>query len=377
MANQPRLKLALFGLGRLGSIRARILLTQQPRMELVAACDTKPGADTWAAENLPSSVTFFADPEKCMKESGAQAVLISTATATHAPLICMALDLGLHVMCEKPISMDVATTQEVIAKAATKPHLKFLIPLTRRYDDNFRAAKKLVDSGTLGDIHAVETSSQDKQDKSGFFIAFSLQSGGIFVDMGVHDIDVGRYYLNPTTGLTNPKKQVNRVIAMGQRTLYGALAEFEDFDNAWGIVEFANGKILTSHVGRTTSHGHEGSTRILGTKGHSLIDGVATQFQVEVRDEHGVRRAIPPDAFQLYDRSFPNDLAEFADAVLDDAPLSCRPEDAFEAAKITIALQHSMRIGQPVYFDDEGLPILTSKDNVSSVVSNGTNGVKA
>ena len=169
---------------------------------------------------------------------------------------------------------------------------------------------------------------------------------------------------------------------MGQRTLYGALAEFEDFDNAWGIVEFANGKILTSHVGRTTAHGHEGSTRILGTKGHSLVDGVASQFQVEVRDEHGVRRAIPPDAFQLYDRSFPNDLAEFADAVLDDTPLSCRPEDAFEAAKITIALQHSMRVGQPIYFDDEGLPILTSKDKTSSVVSNGVkvtapvNGVK-
>lgn len=161
---------------------------------------------------------------------------------------------------------------------------------------------------------------------------------------------------------------------MGQRTLYGALAEFKDFDNAWGIVEFANGKILTSHVGRTTSHGHEGSTRILGTKGHSLVDGVASQFQVEVRDEHGVRRAIPPDAFQLYDRSFPNDLAEFASAVLDDTPLSCCPEDAFEAAKITIALQHSMRIGQAVYFDDEGLPILTGNDNVASIVSNGVNG---
>ncbi|KAJ4365380.1 hypothetical protein N0V95_000527 [Ascochyta clinopodiicola] len=352
MANQPRLKIALFGLGRLGSIRAQILLTQQPRMELVAACDTKPGADKWAAENLPSSVTFFADPEKCMRDGGAQAVLISTATATHAPLICLALDLGLHVMCEKPISMDVITTQEVIAKAATKPNLKFLIPLTRRYDDNFRAAKRLVDAG--------------------FFIAFSLQSGGIFVDMGVHDIDVGRYYLDPAAGLSNPKKQVNRVIAMGQRTLYGALEEFEDFDNAWGIVEFANGKILTSHVGRTTSHGHEGSTRILGTKGHSIVDGVASQFQVEVRDEHGVRRAIPPDAFQLYDRSFPNDLAEFADAVLDDNSLSCRPEDAFEAAKITIALQHSMRIRQPVYFDDEGLPILISKDHTASNGVNGT-----
>ena len=95
MATQPRLKLALIGLGRLGVIRARILAFQQPRIDFVAACDTKPGAGEWAAAHLPPSVQFFADPEECMRNSGAEAVLISTATATHAPLICLGLDLGL------------------------------------------------------------------------------------------------------------------------------------------------------------------------------------------------------------------------------------------------------------------------------------------
>ena len=85
----------MIGLGRLGAIRARILAFQQPRIELVAVCDTKPGTDKWAAENLPPSVKYYADPEECMKHSGVQAVLISTATATHAPLICKGLDLGL------------------------------------------------------------------------------------------------------------------------------------------------------------------------------------------------------------------------------------------------------------------------------------------
>lgn len=93
--SQPRLKIALLGLGRLGALRARILAYEQPRVELVAVCDTKPGADKWAADNLPPSVQFFANPEECMRNGGAQAVLISTATATHAPLICLALDLDL------------------------------------------------------------------------------------------------------------------------------------------------------------------------------------------------------------------------------------------------------------------------------------------
>lgn len=132
MTAAPRLKLALFGLGRLGAIRARILISQQPRVELVAVCDTKPGTDKWAQENLPASVIYFSDPQECMKNSGAQAILISTATATHAPLILQALDLGLHVMCEKPISTDLIATAEVIEKSAAKPHLKFLVPFSRR-----------------------------------------------------------------------------------------------------------------------------------------------------------------------------------------------------------------------------------------------------
>ncbi|KAF2153606.1 NAD(P)-binding protein [Myriangium duriaei CBS 260.36] len=358
MATQRRLKVALVGLGRLGAIRARILAYQQPRIELVAVCDTKPGTDEWARQNLPSSVKHFVDPEDCLRNGGAEAVLISTATATHAPLICLGLDLDLHVMCEKPISVDIETTEQVLAKAASKSHLKFLVPFCRRYDDSYRAAKVMVESGSLGTIHAVETTCLDQQDPFGFFVTFSAQSGGIFVDMGVHDIDIGRYFLNVKEGLANPKKQVNRVIAMGQQAVYNDLAKYGDCDNGWGLIEFANGKVLTTHLGRTLTNGFEGMTRVCGTKGHSIINGNSTINRVEVRDTHGVRTATTPDAFVLYDKSFLNDLAEFANAVIDNKDLTCTPDDAYEAAKIATALQYSFRNKVPVYFDDHGLPIM-------------------
>jgi myo-inositol 2-dehydrogenase / D-chiro-inositol 1-dehydrogenase len=164
--------------------------------------------------------------------------------------------------------------------------------------------------------------------------------------------------LEPKVGLSNPAKQVNRVIAMGQQAVYGDLAKYGDADNGWGLVEFTNGKILTTHLGRTTMNGYEGGTRVHGTKAHTLIGANSTINRVEIRDEHGVRTATAPDAFALYDTSFINDLAEFAGAVLDGSPLRCTPEDAFEAAKIVVALQHSFRTRMPVYFDDNGLPIL-------------------
>ncbi|KAK9350905.1 hypothetical protein V1523DRAFT_49423 [Lipomyces doorenjongii] len=133
--------------------------------------------------------------------------------------------------------------------------------------------------------------------------------------MGVHDIDIGRYFLDVKSGLKNPKKQVNRVTAVGQQAVYGELAKYGDCDNGWGLVEFANGKVLTTHLGRTLTNGFEGMTRVCGTKGHSVINGNSTINRVEVRDQYGVRTATTPDAFVLYDKSFLNDLAEFADAV--------------------------------------------------------------
>lgn len=139
MAVVPRLKLCLLGLGRLGALRARILAFEQPRIELVAVCDTKPGADAWAAANLPPSVKFFATPEDCLKNSGAQAVLISTATATHAPLICLALDLDL--VCTSLLSAFAAlvlffnTNNECSTSCAKSPFQWTSLPQRRLWQN--------------------------------------------------------------------------------------------------------------------------------------------------------------------------------------------------------------------------------------------------
>jgi len=165
--------------------------------------------------------------------------------------------------------------------------------------------------------------------------------------------------------MPNPKKQVTRVIAMGQQAVYGDLAKFGDADNAWGLVEFANGKVLQTRLSRTITNGFEASTRVCGTKGHSVINGNSALNRVEIRDSYGVRTATTPDAFALYDKTFINDIAEFAKAVLDDQPLSCTPNDAFEAGKIACALQHSFRIGKPVYFDEAGAPIMDVSEHIN------------
>ena len=168
-------------------------------------------------------------------------------------------------------------------------------------------------------------------------------------------IDTGRYLLDVKSNLANPKKQVKRVTAIGQRAVYTDLAAFGDADNAWGFVEFTNGKVWTTHLARTTTNGFEDSTRVCGTKGHSIVSSASN---VEIRDKHGVRKQTVPDAFKLFPETFQTDITDFTNAVLFDKPLTCLAEDAFEAGKICTALQHSYRTGQSVYFNDEGFPIL-------------------
>ncbi|KAJ5946444.1 hypothetical protein N7454_003283 [Penicillium verhagenii] len=187
-----------------------------------------------------------------------------------------------------------------------------------------------------------------------FFVAFSEQSGGIFLDFGIHTVStglilshkdqssntaLGRRWTMPAgcqVGPPQPQKQVNRVIAFGQQAVYGDLAKFGDADNAWGLVEYANGKIFKTYLGRTLTSGFEDMTRLCGTKGHSII---SANSNVEIRDNLGIRTQSVPDAFTLFDATFLTDLAEFAEAVLDDKPMTCQPKDAFEAGKICAALQ--------------------------------------
>ncbi|KAF7670689.1 hypothetical protein GT037_011140 [Alternaria burnsii] len=236
-------------------------------------------------------------------------------------------------MCEKPNSVDVITAATVIEKAQSRPDLKFLVPFTRRYDKSYCEAKDLIESGELGEIHAVETWMSDVQDPAGHFVAFAAHSCGIFLDMGIY----------------------HRVTAIGQRAVYTDLAAFGDADNAWGFVEFTNGKVWTTHLARTATNGLEDSTRVCGTKGHSIVSSASI---VEIRDKHGVRKQTVPDAFKLFPQTYETNITGFTNAILFDNPLTSLAEDAVEAGKICTALQHSYRAGQSVYFNDEGFPIL-------------------
>lgn len=288
------------------------------------------------------------------------AVLIASETSTHAELAIAAIKAGKHVLLEKPISVDVELSRPVVAAAAANPSVKVMIGFSRRFDESFAEAKAMVDAGALGETYLLKSSTNDQYDESGFFVAYSKASGGIFIDCGIHDIDLARWLLdssNPAK-LANPRKEVTRVFGSGMNVRHPELEKTGDCDNGMGIVEFENGTRAMIHLSRTAVHGHDTVSELFGTGGKVVVNGNPQINRLEIRDAHGVRTLSHPSYYERFREAFVHELNTFVDVVLEDKAVPTPAEDALKAAQIAIALTHSFRTGVPVVFGDDGEPIL-------------------
>ncbi|ODN74230.1 hypothetical protein L202_07675 [Cryptococcus amylolentus CBS 6039] len=358
MALSQKLKYAVLGVGRMGQRHALNVAYRTPRAELVAIADPKPASLQWANDSLSSSVGRYTNYEQCLAESGADAVLIASETKLHAPMTIAALHAGKHVLVEKPISIDLQTSRDVVEETKKFPDLKVMVGFSRRFDESYREAYKMINTGKLGKPHLIKSATNDQYDPSGFFVSYAGASGGIYIDCGIHDIDCARWLLSTSSSIPNPLKQVTRVFASGHNIRHPELVKDNDVDNAVGFVEFENGGILMLHLSRTAMHGHDCFAEVFGTDGKVIINGNPQLNRVEIRDVHGVRSESTPTYYERFKDAFVLEVNEFTDAVLDNKPLPVNSLDALEAAKIATALTHSFKSGQPVYFSDEGEPLL-------------------
>ncbi|ADV24490.1 transposase subfamily [Cryptococcus gattii E566] len=355
-----KLRIGVLGVGRMGRRHASNVAYSAPRAELVAVADPNPEALAWAKANLPITAQYYSESADLIQSPTVDAVLISTETSEHARLALEAVAAGKHVLLEKPISVDVDLSRPVVKAAAKHPELKIMIGFSRRFDVSYQEAKRRIDDGSLGKPYLIKSCTNDQYDPSGFFIGYAKASGGIFIDCGIHDIDISRWLLdveNPAN-LKSPKKQVTSVWATGLNAQHPELTQYGDCDNGICVVEYENGTKCTFHLSRTAIHGHDCSCEVFGTDSKLVINGNPNMNRVEIRDINGVRMESTPTYYERFRDAFIRELQTFCDTVLDDKPVPTTPLSALEAAKIAMALTHSFRVGKPVYFDDEGEAII-------------------
>jgi myo-inositol 2-dehydrogenase/D-chiro-inositol 1-dehydrogenase len=288
----------------------------------------------WARDTL-GVANGYGDYAQLLAHPGLDAVFLATPTTLHADQMVAAIQAGKHVFSEKPLALNLPDCLRVEEAASKHPRQKAMIGYVRRFDASYRDAHDKIRSGAIGRPFLARSQTADKNDASGFFVRYAGASGGILLDMSVHDIDTVRWLLGA--------KGAKRVFATGTIAVHQGLREANDVDNAVATIEFEGGEIATIYASRTMAHGHETLTEIVGTTGRLTVGANPRLNRLDIADAHGVRNECTPTFYERFADAFLNEAQAFVDVIREDAAPPLTLHDATEATRIGIAVTESLR----------------------------------
>jgi len=333
-----KVRIGIAGLGRLGKRHALNLAHNVAGADLVAACSVVPGELDWARDELGIEALYGGYGEM-IGRGGLDAVYLVTSSSVHARQTVEALGRGLHVFCEKPMGVDRAECLMVERAAEARPDLVYLVGFVRRFDPSYVDAKRLVDSGAIGVPFLVRSQTVDLDEYAPFQVKFVPSSGGIFLDMNVHDIDLARWFLGD---------EIASVHAMGGSYAHPEFAEVADADNTVALARFRSGKMAVISASRTAFHGHDTHTEVTGTKGILKIGVTPSRSRVEILDSGGARVECVRDFYERFSEGFLAEAREFVDCVIEGRKPAVTARDGRMAVEAGFALTESFRAGKPV-----------------------------
>jgi myo-inositol 2-dehydrogenase/D-chiro-inositol 1-dehydrogenase len=329
-----KLNVGLIGVGRIGRLHAEHLAYRVSGANLVAVADVDEQAVKACADRLgiPSAVT---DYHAILDRRDVQAVVICSPTNTHARIIEEAAAAGKHIFCEKPIDLQIERVDQALA-AVQQARVKLQIGFNRRFDANFRRARRAVERGEIGEPHLLHIISRDPAPPS---IAYVKVSGGIFIDMTIHDFDMARFLIG---------SEVSEVyVAAGVRVDL-AIGEAGDLDTAIVTLKFENGALATIDNCRRAVYGYDQRVEILGSNGAVRTENNYPN-SAEVSTAQAVARDLPLNFFmERYTESFLAEMNDFVDAVRNDKPTPVTGHDARAALLMAMAARRSHDENRPV-----------------------------
>ena len=320
----------ILGAGRIGRLHADNLL-RMPGVRVKSIADPYADFGAWPPEHIETGL----DPSLVLDDPEIEAVLICSPTPTHAPFTEAAAAAGKHIFCEKPIDLDperIRRTVEVVDAAGVKLQVGF----NRRFDPTFSRVRQAVVDGDVGDIHIVKITSRDPEAPP---VEYVESSGGIFLDMTIHDFDMVRYL----TG-----SEVEEVHAMGAVLIDPAIGEAGDVDTAVTTLKMASGALAVIENSRQAVYGYDQRVEVFGSKG-SAEAGNETANRVTLSAGDGVRSDTPLYFFlERYQASFVAELEAFFASVRDDLEPPVGGRDGLMSVLVGLAAAQSMAENRPV-----------------------------
>lgn len=333
-----KLKIGIIGVGRLGFEHASNLAFRIPGAELVAICD----ADLARAKEVGAELgvsAVYDDPKALCENPEVEAVAIITNTASHVEMIRIAMDAGKHVFCEKPLADTVEKCKEAEKIIESHPELNFMLGFMRRYDNSYKLAKQKIDNGDIGDIILVRCYSQDPIAIIEGTLEYAPRSGGQFIDMSIHDIDLIRWI----TG-SEPKS----MWAIGGCYEFKQYKDWDDGDNVGCLMQCENDAMAFFFAGRAAAHGSHVETEIIGTRGTLRISGIPTNSMVEVMSEHGVCRECYQDFISRWHEAYITEMEEFCACVEEKRRATPNVYDGTKSTNIAFECKRSFLSGEKI-----------------------------
>jgi scyllo-inositol 2-dehydrogenase (NAD+) len=334
MTTRRRLNVGLIGLGRLGRVYARDLSSRIAETRLAAVADVSPGAAAAVAQEFDVRAAY-ADPRELIADPAVEAVVVASPTHTHRELAIAAIEAGKPTFCEKPLALgldECRAVQEAVERRGTFFQMGFM----RRFDPGYVAGKQQVDRGQIGTPVVFKASSRDPYRPS-LEYANPASSGGILVDMGIHDFDLARWFMG----------EVATVSAVGGTLAYPELATVGDIDNAIATLVFATGRLGIIDLSRNGFYGYDISTELLGTEGTVRI-GYLRETPILLLKKNSVAHDTVPYFMERFERAYTAQLQNFAQNVLQEREPPVTVTDGIEALRVALAATAACRSGQPV-----------------------------
>jgi scyllo-inositol 2-dehydrogenase (NAD+) len=329
-----RLNAGLIGLGRLGRVYARDLSSRIAQTRLAAVADTNGvlAREVAAQFDIPQA---YDEPARLIADPGVDAIVIVSPTHTHRDMVNAALASRKPTFCEKPPALSLA---EAIDMAAAEERTGTFLQMgfMRRFDPGYAAAKRQIDNGRIGRPMVFKATSRDPFPPS-LAYADPKSSGGIFIDMGIHDFDLGRWFMG----------EIDTVQAAGAVLAFPELATVGDRDNVIAMLTFASGCLGVVDLTRSGVYGYDITTELLGTEGTIRV-GYLRETPILLMTRNTVAHDTVPYFMERFERAYTLQLENFADNVLRDRPAPITIQDGVEALRVAVAATRACETGQRV-----------------------------
>lgn len=328
-------QVGIIGAGRIGRVHVESICTQVPEAQVKLLADpfmTEEIAQ-WAKNMGVKAVTkdykeILADPE-------IDAVLICSSTDTHSQISVEAIEAGKHVFCEKPIDHDIDKIKNVM-DALEKYPVKYQVRFNRRFDHNFEAVQEAVASGKIGEPHVIKITSRDPEPPCAEYVKVS---GGMFLDMTIHDFDMVRFL----AGCNAEEIYVEAAVLVDP-----AIGEAGDVDTAVITLKMEDGSIAVIDNSRRAAYGYDQRAEVFGSLGMAAISN-DSQSSVQISNGEGVTGEKPLFFFlERYMDAYGKEVCAFIDAIVNDKETPLNVYDGLKPVLMGLAAKKSSEEHRPV-----------------------------